>query len=533
MNKQIYLKLLLALAVISGIIGSIHKTFAHHGGGTVGGGNSTISDSFELPIIIGLDGSLVFGYGGASVEYNESGLSPFQVTPILNLGLLFQDKKIQLNDGGFMRLRSNNSNIGFGGILTYASSYLFGTVAQVGLIRSKSKMVSMLQTSSDSSALDDLESLTIPKNLDELSSWSMGDQLSFSTSGSIIFAAGLGVWPMGANGQISASGTWLMNLTRKNQSTVRLLMRRDKSQSVGLSTGAIVLELGKNISNSFDQEFSYDFDLSNDSARKAYLKALTGDWVYVKKLWEQKTNGIKRVSVGNSHANSGNTVRRYGVPYFYRVNQSLANTSRNSSRSFFDEEVGYSTDNEKSVMVTINQVRTKIKKSRQVYKIQYVFNGGIDNHIHGDVNHKHPVASFKWFSERRYTTLMNFEYFLDMVADVSGFEALADIELPRVSPGYARISVDFNIKSKGFDKLFKIKNLRNYDLYLYQLIAQLKKTYEDQQDQKFRDIIKKMGHYLLNNPTALQEFARLVTRDGYSFKVKVEGEKFRPIELTI
>lgn len=530
MNIQLNIRLLLTVFFF---ISQIQTGLAHHGGGSVGSGNNTNSDTYELPIIIGLDGSIVLGYGAAAGEFNETGLSPFQVTPVLNLGYLYQDKKIQLEDGRYLRFRSNNSNIGYGGILTYSSSYLFGTVAQFGLLRNKSVMSSMLQTSSGKVALDQLSPLEIPKGQDGLSRWNKGDQLSFSTTGSIVFATGLGVWPMGLNGQIIASGTWLINLTKTGENKVRLLMRRDSSRGIGFAAGAIVLELGKNISKSFDQDFSYEFDLSNESAKIAYLKALTGDWVYVSNLWRKKTTGVRKVSVGNGSSHTGRGIRRYGVPYFYRVNQSLTSTTRNANRNFFDENSGQSTDKEKSVIATIDQVRTKIKRSRQIYKIQYLFKGGIDNHMHGDVNHRHPVASFKWFSERRYTSLVNFEYFLDMVAKVSGFNELLDIELPNVSSGYARISVDFNINGKGFKKLFNTDHLRANDTYLDKFILKLKSSYNNKEDQYFRDTIKKMGHYLLNKPSALQEFANIVTRDGYSLKVKVEGENFLPIKIAL
>lgn len=491
-------------------------SWSHGGHGSLGSG-SVDGEVVELPILIGLDGSVSWALGGSHEEHAGESHGP-EIMPILSVGGLRSDKRIQLEDGQVLRFRSRSYDIGIGGMASFGS-------LQLALLGGRGKMVSLQQKAPSLDASYELPLLTLPYNAEELRHWNVGDQMSFGTTGTVVFAAGVGVFQVGAAAQVSASGGWTISLSKTTETSVRVLLRRDRSRSIGLSAGALVLELGKNFSKDFDQEFSYEFDLAQEPARRAYLEALAGNWIAVPALWEKKTEGITRVLMCSGRKWSRSSQLRVGIPFVFRYGRASVHTDSEEAKEHFSEEENIVSTREDSIFSTFTKISSKVFLRRETVKDQFVFVGGVSTHQHEVELHRHPVGTFKWFFEKVRMPVKGVGNFLRKVSAQTGID-LREIPLPETYRGYARVSVDLMIKESGFKNIFK-----KSDQFLsrWPALLVLKRDYESKRDRSFAQGLKALGRRLVGNPEEFQAFLGAL-EGGHQLHAEIEGEYFAPVE---
>ncbi len=509
---------------------------AHHGGpvgaGAIGGSAGGASEIIELPITIGLDGSVSYNLGVTETfDSIDSAEMSFAFMPLVGFSWLKSDKRVQLKDGRVMRFRSKSHDIGLGTLfLGGGIAPIPGSSLQIGLMVTKGSLSSIQQIARNLEESFELPLLSVPLSLEELDTWNLSDQLSYSSQGTVLFVAGVGLWPVGVSTQVSATGSWVTSITKITKKTVRVLLRRVRGKSIGLSAGALVLELGKNIGQEFDSEFTFDFDLSKETSSRAYLEMLKGNLVLADALWQQKHEGISRVSLGEEYSRTSSTQMRAGIPFIVRYNFSRTQSLEEGEKDFFSEVDDVIKTSENSILASVTKLSSKILFNREVRRTQYVFAGGVNNHLHGEQTHRHPAGSFKWFFEKMNMSSRGIKKFFHKVSKQTGFSQIEDLNIPEPNHQYARVAVDLRIKEKGFEELFsRPEHALELRPKLMKMIRNLKAQFKSKKDSSFAYSMKELGKYLASNPQDFQSFIQATGPGGFALTATIEGESFLPL----
>ncbi|WP_226987830.1 hypothetical protein [Bdellovibrio bacteriovorus] len=118
---------------------------------------------------------------------------------------------------------------------------------------------------------------SVPKDAADLDTWDPGDSITYIGHGGIIFSAGAGFGPVGAGVAKLANGTWETYVEKVGSDRAYVKMSKGKLNSFSMFTNVSILTLSLSEFRSSDDGFSFLFDLTTDTGRKAYEDVIRGN----------------------------------------------------------------------------------------------------------------------------------------------------------------------------------------------------------------------------------------------------------------
>lgn len=117
----------------------------------------------------------------------------------------------------------------------------------------------------------------VPKDASDLDRWDPGDSITYVGQGGIIFSAGAGLGPVGVGVAKLATGTWETYVEKVGSNKAYVKMTRGKLSNFSMFTNVSILTLSLSEFKYADDGFSFLFDLSTDTGRKAYEDMIRGN----------------------------------------------------------------------------------------------------------------------------------------------------------------------------------------------------------------------------------------------------------------
>ncbi len=117
----------------------------------------------------------------------------------------------------------------------------------------------------------------IPESASDLDRWDAGDSITYAGHGGLIFNASAGFGPVGIGAARLAKGTWETYVEKVGSNKAYVKMTSGKLEALSIFGSVSILTISKNYFNAADDGFSYLFDLSTDTGRKAYEDMIRGN----------------------------------------------------------------------------------------------------------------------------------------------------------------------------------------------------------------------------------------------------------------
>lgn len=138
----------------------------------------------------------------------------------------------------------------------------------------------------------------IPESATDLDRWDAGDSITYAGHGGIIFNASAGIGPIGVGTARLAKGTWETYVEKVGRDKAYVKMTSGKLDALSMFGSVAILTISKAEFNAADDGFSYLFDLSTETGRKAYEDMIRGN-VYAsdKFAMELPRNQVERAPV--------------------------------------------------------------------------------------------------------------------------------------------------------------------------------------------------------------------------------------------
>jgi hypothetical protein len=134
---------------------------------------------------------------------------------------------------------------------------------------------------------------SIPGNASDLDRWDEGDSITYQGHGGILFSVTAGFGPVGAGIAKLASGHWEVYVEKVGDHRAYVKMSNGKLKSLSMFTNISILTLSLNEFKNSDDGFSYLFDLSTDTGRKAYEDMIRGNVIASENLATRPENLVE------------------------------------------------------------------------------------------------------------------------------------------------------------------------------------------------------------------------------------------------
>ena len=132
----------------------------------------------------------------------------------------------------------------------------------------------------------------IPISPEGFKNWADGDELHYAVTGTIGFSGTAGMVFLKLGAKYRADGTWGITIKKVKGGQISLSVSSVKIKEIIATAGSILS--GVNLLKFKQQglQFSYNFELKNKEALKAYKKMIAGNVFYAQGLFKKKQKGI-------------------------------------------------------------------------------------------------------------------------------------------------------------------------------------------------------------------------------------------------
>lgn len=104
-----------------------------------------------------------------------------------------------------------------------------------------------------------------------------GDSITYLNTGGVIFSAGTGLGYVGVGASAIAQGTWETYIEKVDNERVYVKITKGKLTSLSASVGVAIVQLSETAFRNSDDGFSYLYNLSTETGRKAYEDVVRGN----------------------------------------------------------------------------------------------------------------------------------------------------------------------------------------------------------------------------------------------------------------
>ena len=460
----------------------------------------TGSSMFHLPIQIGFDGNINFGYkmdmshdmsgmDHSDMDHDMGGMDQgdmnqgdmnndmgemdhgdmnssddsssdshssahsgihWHLMPMINLGLDKINRKIKIDDSSFKLIRAQKIEAGAGlMVMGHLMDLPWSTMITAGLMPYKGEYKYMERSLDNGD--EDNTFLRTPSTINELQEWRIGDKLSFSTHGGVMAHGGI---TFGHILDISANymfqGKWRIAMEKVSDSKLKVTFTNEEMKHYSSSIGNMGLSINSGKMDMEGKSETFTFDMSSQTGVSAYVSALSGDLTTAQEI-DGLNSPVYRDSFSKSTMVAFQKMRSLQIPVLFMRNSSTSKmySLSDSTDNFF----GMQTETNMAMTVdskTTSGILSK-HKSRNEFFMAMAMKVNQNNKKH--VNY---ASSWKRLFERDTVKKYQFEKELAYLSTKTGFD-LAEVKVPsQENYGYFRSEFEVNFTQGATDKLMNL-----------------------------------------------------------------------------
>ncbi|MGZ3798139.1 MAG: hypothetical protein ACXVB1_17335, partial [Pseudobdellovibrionaceae bacterium] len=186
--------------------------------------------------------------------------------------------------------------------------------------------------------------IKVPGHARDLTGWSQGDSMTYTSRGGLLFAATAGYSLVYAGTAAVAQGTWETYVEKIESNKVYLKLTKGKLISLSVIAGTVLADVSVTGFRNTDDGFSFLYNLDTEVGRKAYEDAIRGNIMASQKIAEvtpkdyvEKTP-VVRVSTFRN-LNTGRLINaQLGIPVLWNTAYSRGKVSSFSASEFHVKE---------------------------------------------------------------------------------------------------------------------------------------------------------------------------------------------------
>lgn len=426
------------------------------------------------------------------------------------------------NNDHYLHVQSRKWNFGYGveadmHLPLPLWSFAFG----VSKIKSKNYISKMILESRTEQRL----AIKSPLNMSELSNWRTGDSMSYMTSGSMVFAAMVGIEPFFHIGpEYIHSGNYKINLELKDLNTLVVNIITTKTNSIGIEGNAIISGIEASTGHSKMRNIIYEFDVSNEESLKALGYLLNGRIDLTNKELLTSNGSIVLKSRFNNKYRS--ITGSFGIPvlYFRGKNRGIYNQEgivENFEHGDIEQVFSSTTVKEKfsrglwsrhlwhTESITSSIIRHDDHEDESILSTQFNYSFSNDNMRYGEFakSYKKLVKRFKLDTKK--------------------------LNLPYKRNGFIKIDLSLNLNAADILTLLdgsKLKNILHSSKarHLKKLLKLKVKIDKDYKASSYASITKsltKFMRFIFQNDRLLEKF--LNQKRSLPLKLSISGDYIR------
>ena len=397
----------------------------------------------------------------SNTTMNHSSGWHFMVMPMLSLGTDTYRRviskssadKIELSNEskGYYAIENKTSMYGGGaGIMAMPPNGIPLLSLRLSLMPYKGGHVFKLKQIANKNEVNQLNSMLIPQNKNELDSWSTGDRMSYSARGGVMFGAGVGYTIFAAvMGTYMAEGSWNVSVSKADDTTVYIEVKKEKMNMMSRKVMNALIELSGSEMKSISSNFQFLFDLAYPLAQEAYDRLLNGDILFAQELAKEYNSGVEIVRSSHTLSNGRMRARSFGIPWLY-------NRERMSSKMTSDSIV-YQGFNGQEFMSYMAMYRDAVRsEGRMSYRVNSgVLFMGMTNHETENLNDIRTGGVFKWFFHKENTSKNYLKWQLNRLIHKFGLDQAKSIDLTHYKSGFVSAELDLSLTHDDLMKLIE------------------------------------------------------------------------------
>lgn len=431
-----------------------------------------------------------------------------------------------------------------------------------------------------------MKSPKLPHSVESLKDYHVGDRIYYSKKGGVLLELGFSFQEFDNAIQIIAQGLWNVDVKKVDESKVEATVSKGRVNGISLRSGLIFFgDRYDNIKERIRQ-YSFEFDLSDEVAKEAYIKFIGGNISHTQRLIATQAKGIKsifyRKILNHDTANSFMA----GFPFLYRYTSSQF--TRNSSIDDYRENIQEEKYYVASKILEQKSTGPLAKKFTRSKRFTAMYIKSESNKE--DRSFDKYGATYLWSYEREKTDLLRVKREFNRLRLGTGIEIDLDYEeynlvrdrLSRYKTlGYAHFEVELAISKAATDSLMnwsvaeeldqlavmndqvdlyinnywadktrgnqicrrlKLRNckqsiLKNTKQYVAKAVNALRDMYSTKQQGKFKQFINhynRFGQYLTQSRFTFQVLYRsLLKKNNTHLLYKGIGENIPRVEIKL
>ncbi len=491
-------------------------SFSH---GNHGGGSVSIEDIFaspwhlHLPVEIGLDGSINYGYNTPwgdghdhddhddhdnHDDHNDEGehSSNWSIHPSIIFGgdhisrTLALDKvlspsrsgEIEGTSGskGFLVIKNTKITAGLGLDFDYHIPSIQAGLVGIGLSVTKGSSRYTEQFIDKLENKSSLKRLVAPKTIDDLKNWTNGDRLVLGVTGGVTFMSHVGVEPLVHAGPLfHVGGSWILKIKKLNHSKIELSLTNSKIKALAIETDGIFASAELERFKGQDQFMIFEIDLTSTNALIALEKLYKGDLTYAQNLSNQSTAGIVNIAKGKSLSKGNSRIFNLSIPFVFGASFSK------SKITSYGSESNFSRNSKTQIYSSVASVESSTRGVLSNHKMSLKnFYATFADEWHVDHQHLSFGGTFKWLYEKDSVSEKNVLSKLKSLKKVTGMYKALEIKIPKRKLGYFRMEFDTNISNKDTLKIMGLPE--SSQLTISDLFVMIKSNSEKMIDNFFK-----------------------------------------------
>jgi hypothetical protein len=402
--------------------------------------------------------------------------------------------------------------------------------------------------------------LKLPLNSDALKEWRVGDRISYSSKGNIVFNAFVGIEPLFHIGpEYIHTGTYRISMHLESPDVLEVEVTTTSTDSVGVEGNAVFVGGEASLGKGHAKSLRYEFNIHSSKSFPAIQSLFNGrlDLTNQEMLHSNGRITLKSNSRNTSASYSGS----FGLPVVY-----LAGGGKGTYFSHgkieemdHDHDHGHGHSSELFTTSIIKEKFTRGILSKHMWEYQSI----VSTVIRGE--HSLISTIFSWSFSRDKLNQRSFSKKMSKLAGIFHLPELEHVSLPRGKDGY--IKADFHINLSGTDLLLilnkkelsavkelALQSLQNdFDSFGHRAFCRTKsyqkciKGYRNLIHGKYRDITHKIdlleksykkqdmknvsaklngiSKSLFSSKYLTQAFSNI--RKGMSMELRLEGENIK------
>ena len=376
-------------------------------------------------------------------------------------------KVIEIDDtsAGLIAIQNRSIIVGGGaGIMAMPPIDIPMFSLKMSMMPYKGGHVFRLKQISDKSEVSTLKSMVIPDTVGDLEDWSVGDRMSYSSRGGVMFGMGAGFSILAsAMKTYMAEGTWVTSVAKADDSTVFVSIRKRNMKMFGYKLMNMIVELSTSQMKHIDSNFNFLFDLSTKSGLEAYRKVLNGNILQAQELVQNKTEGVELVVHTESETTGRMRRRSYGIPYLYNVRSQAG-----SMLTDMKIHNGFTGEKYESHMAMYKRSVESDGIWSDHKNSGFLFMGMANKKLDTPMPRPGYAGTFKWFFQRSNTTAAYFRVQIRKLVRTFGLDGARDIVIPRLANmGFVRAELDIALKPEETRNLLNFANKKDLSLSMY------------------------------------------------------------------